>query len=263
MTQSKNIITKFPAPKLDTYRQNRERLSESWDAIMGRSQGGLLALDTAIIIRDEIDQSLASKLPMRYARLAAAKLFNSYPSGKPACPEGYMQAVADELESYPAEVVLEAVRKAIRTVKFLPSVSELVELCDGVVSELRNAKWLAERAIKVHADAECARQKREAVERQRIAKLQHRLAMIEDATGAADIALEALDAAQSMLLHFDCMRYLRIDKAIEAGDEIACRQVASLASLVEVRGIKKPMGRLSEELRQDIAATLDAVRCDE
>jgi len=61
--------------------------------------------------------------------------FHSYPQRGPALADVYIHALAAELENYPPDILRETVSIARRTLRFLPSIAEIIEIADRLMGE--------------------------------------------------------------------------------------------------------------------------------
>lgn len=120
----------------------------------------LLDARTLAIVVDEVRAVLATPPAQeREARAEVMTLIGSFPR-RPDEPAIYCAAMAKEAERWPADVVREARRTIVRTLRFLPTVAELAEACAAIQGRRRTLLIAAERM-------ERERQRREAEEQRR------------------------------------------------------------------------------------------------
>jgi hypothetical protein len=80
----------------------------------------------------EIEQRLAPAKPSDVAK-AVAMLFASFKIGDVVQdPKVFGQLMREELAEFPADVLQEAVRQARRTLKWLPSIAEMIDICSNL-----------------------------------------------------------------------------------------------------------------------------------
>jgi hypothetical protein len=85
----------------------------------------------------EIEQRLAPAKPADVAK-AVAMLFASFKVGDVLQdPKVFGQLMREELAEFPADVLEEGVRHARRTLKWLPSIAEMIEICAEIRAPLR------------------------------------------------------------------------------------------------------------------------------
>jgi hypothetical protein len=120
-----------------------------------------IPLDHLEMLREVIDASLR---PARLADVgkAVALLVASYkiPGNLEDRPTFTMMMISD-LATYPVDILDKASRRARRTIKWLPSIAEMVEICDDLVAARRQTLLTVEEMISRH------RRGREKAERQR------------------------------------------------------------------------------------------------
>lgn len=117
----------------------------------------------------ELRQELAiatEPVPIDDLQRAIQMMVAAYPQKGPDDARGYVLAVAENLAEYPNDVVVRACKQAVRTVKFLPSVAELVEIAEELVRPRRNAL----RNLPLVARERARREKEEQERRQREAE---------------------------------------------------------------------------------------------
>ncbi|MGA1858808.1 hypothetical protein VH569_22695 [Azospirillum sp. 11R-A] len=121
---------------------------------------GLLDAATLALVVDEVQAVLATPpAGEREARAEIMTMIGSFPR-QPDNPEIYCGAMAKEASRWPADVIREARRTIVRTLKFLPSVAELAGACESIQGRRRLLLIAAERM-------ERERQRRETEERRR------------------------------------------------------------------------------------------------
>ncbi|RJF86788.1 hypothetical protein D3874_06950 [Oleomonas cavernae] len=214
----------------------------------------------------EVDEARKVCHP-KYALVAATHLLAAYPQRGPENVKGYLAALAEEFERYPSRVVYDTVHEIRRTVKFPPSIAEVVEVADRL-SARRLTDWYELRkirdAINAQADRERQRLLAEAQERDRIRDLQRQLV---EALGEKAPTLEEVETCKAFVYHsrhigfsqaLDLVRNL---EALEPWAALACRRAAVFARLVALEGVtdaqRLAVIHLSE---RDLPAAVVAVR---
>lgn len=139
---------------------------------------GLLDARTLAVIVDEVRAVLATPAAQeREARAEVMTLVGSFPR-RPDEPAIYCAAMAKEAERWSADVVREARRTIVRTLRFLPTVAELAEACAAIQGRRRMLLIAAERM-------ERERQRREAEDQRRVMLEAQWLARQQTSTGEA------------------------------------------------------------------------------
>lgn len=67
------------------------------------------------------------------------RMVSSFPQRGPDDSRGYILALAEHVGEFPADVVVEACRRMVRSSKFLPSVAEVIEACETLAARRRRA----------------------------------------------------------------------------------------------------------------------------
>ncbi|WP_434615434.1 hypothetical protein [Azospirillum sp. B2RO_4] len=133
---------------------------------------GLLDAHTLAIIADEVQAVLATPpAEEREARTEIAVMIGSFPR-QPDNLAVYIAAAAKEASRWPADVVREARRTIVRTLKFLPSVAELAGACESIQGRRRLLLIAAERMERERQRREAEEQRRARVEAQQQARRQ-------------------------------------------------------------------------------------------
>ncbi|WP_420564156.1 hypothetical protein [Thalassobaculum sp.] len=70
---------------------------------------------------------------------ALAKMVGAYPQRPQGDQRPYILALAENIAEYPEDVVRDACRQIVRTSKWLPTVAELVEICEELADRRRKA----------------------------------------------------------------------------------------------------------------------------
>jgi hypothetical protein len=118
------------------------------NAIDGYSQRQLLPLDQLLRLREEIEASLQPVGRPVIAK-AVAVLWASFKVGEVLEDRvAFTKVMIHELATYPPDIVEQALSQARRTIKWLPSIAEMIEICDQLVGERRRQlsaiAWLIE-----------------------------------------------------------------------------------------------------------------------
>lgn len=131
---------------------------------------GLLDARTLALVVDEVSAVLATPLAEeREARAEIMTMIGSYPR-QPDNPEIYCGALAKEASRWPADVIREARRTIVRTIRFLPSVAELAGACESIQARRRMLLIAAERMERERQRREEEEQRRARVEAQQQAR---------------------------------------------------------------------------------------------
>jgi hypothetical protein len=123
--------------------RNVVRLAAPADGVLEKYAAALAAGDAAIPGDDLplLRRALVAQLqPATRVDVAAAVmvLAGSFKLGSQIeDPEIFVSGLIDELSEYPADVLEAAVRSARRSLKSLPSIAEMVALCEAFVAERR------------------------------------------------------------------------------------------------------------------------------
>jgi hypothetical protein len=122
---------------------NVVRLAAPADAMLEKYAAALAAEEAAIAADDLplLRRVLVARLqPAARVDVAAAVmvLAGSFKLGSHIeDPEIFVSGMIEELSAYPADILEAAVRGARRSLKALPSIAEMVALCEGLVEERR------------------------------------------------------------------------------------------------------------------------------
>lgn len=122
---------------------NVVRLAAPADAVLEKYAAALAAEEAAIAAEDLplLRRALVARLqPAARVDVAAAVmvLAGSFKLGSHVeDPEIFVSGMIEELSDYPADILEAAVRSARRSLKTLPSIAEMVALCEGLVAERR------------------------------------------------------------------------------------------------------------------------------
>lgn len=122
-------------------------------------------------LRRELQASIGPAAPREAAKAVAMLIGSFKTAGAVASPDTFARAMTEELAEYPADVLHAAIRHARRGLRWLPSIAEMVELCEAEMQPRRARLQALERVA-----AEHARRRGEAVaEQRRTAERQARL----------------------------------------------------------------------------------------
>lgn len=130
----------------------------------------MLDARTLAMIVDEVCVALATPPSQeREARAEVMTLIGSFPR-RPDEPAIYCAAMAKEAERWPADVIREARRTIVRTLRFLPTVAELAEACTAIQARRRMLLIAAERMERERQRREEEEQRRARIEAQQQAR---------------------------------------------------------------------------------------------
>jgi hypothetical protein len=101
-------------------------------------------------LREAIDASLRPA-PLEEIRKAVAVIVASFkiPSNLED-PPTFTRLMINDLAMYPADILGEAISHARRTFKWLPSIAEMVEICDQLLGKRRSLLCTADRMMEEH-----------------------------------------------------------------------------------------------------------------
>jgi hypothetical protein len=135
-------------PKGAELHEQLRHLFEASGEIGADSQ--LIAPDHLSMLRESIDASL-KPAPLADIRKAVAVLVASFkiPSNLED-PPMFTRLMINDLAMYPADILDEASRRARRMFKWLPSIAEMVEICDQLVGERRSWLRTADQMMEEH-----------------------------------------------------------------------------------------------------------------
>jgi len=138
----------------------------------------------------EIERALLPAPPQEVAK-AVAVMFGSFKIGDVVHDQqAFTRAMIAELD-FPADILQAAVRQARRTLKWLPSIAEMIEICEDVklprVRQLRTAKDM----VREHQRREKAAAEREESARQYEARKAEFIARMPEFLAAAENELRA------------------------------------------------------------------------
>jgi hypothetical protein len=139
--------------------KNVVRLGVPPDAVFDKYAAALAAED--VVVPDEdlalLRRALVARLqPASRVDVAAAVmvLAGSFKLGSAVeDPEVFVSGMIEELSEYPADILEAAVRGARRALKTLPSIAEMVALCEALIAE-RRAQLETLKRIAARGDAE-------------------------------------------------------------------------------------------------------------
>ena len=122
-----------PMPQLDSspWRWMRERLPDSNDRLPSVAEEA--------VFRREVEAANAP-ISVDALQTTIGRLVSSFPQKRDGDDRGLILAYAEFLAEYPADVVDAARRQVVRTSRFMPSVAELVEVCEELVAPRRTAR---------------------------------------------------------------------------------------------------------------------------
>ncbi len=130
----------------------------------------MLDARTLAVIVDEVRAVLATcPAQEREAQAEVMTLIGSFPR-QPDNPAIYCAAMAKEAERWPADVIREARRTIVRSLRFLPTVAELAEACAVIQGRRRMLLIAAERMERERQRREAEEQRRARVEAQQQAR---------------------------------------------------------------------------------------------
>jgi hypothetical protein len=110
----------------------------------------LIPPDHLSMLREVIDASLRPA-PLADVGKAVAVLVGSFKvPGNLEDPPTFTRLMISDLATYPGDILDEASRRARRTFKWLPSIAEMVEICDELLLERRKTLLTVERMITLH-----------------------------------------------------------------------------------------------------------------
>ncbi len=95
---------------------------------------------------NEIKRALAVRLPVSEVQRQIGRLVLEFPQADQSSPEAaavYLAALVEEASGYPPAAVAKACRTIRRTLKFRPSVAELVEACEAEMERPRQLLYEA------------------------------------------------------------------------------------------------------------------------
>lgn len=125
---------------------------------------------TLALVIDEVQAVLATPpAGEREARAEIMTMIGSFPR-QPDHPEIYCGAMAKEASRWPADVIREARRTIVRTLRFLPTVAELAEACAAIQGRRRMLLIAAERMERERQRREAEEQRRARIEAQQQAR---------------------------------------------------------------------------------------------
>jgi hypothetical protein len=137
----------------------------------------------------EIEQRLAPAKPADVAK-AVAMLFASFKIGDVVQdPKVFGQLMREELAEFPADVLQEAVRQARRTLKWLPSIAEMIDICSNLSARISLQLGVAQNMTEEYR----RRAKREAEQAERARKNEELKAQLPELFAAAEAELRARD----------------------------------------------------------------------
>jgi hypothetical protein len=110
----------------------------------------LIEPDHLAILREAIDANLRPA-PLEKIRKAVALIVASFkiPSNLED-PPTFTRLMINDLAVYPADILNKAISHARRTFKWLPSIAEIVEICDQLVDERRSWLRTVDRMMEEH-----------------------------------------------------------------------------------------------------------------
>jgi hypothetical protein len=171
---------------------------------------GLIPEDDLLSLQREIQANFRPASAAELARAVAA-IIGSFKIGDVlGDPAAYTKAMTSELAEYPAEVLNEAVRLARRTLSWLPSISEMVAICQALMDELRRQLGIVDRILQ-QIEAQRARRRR----------LEDKAARMRAAYGdAVAVSADELELALS-LRHPSLGKFETLSEDLERGEDWA------------------------------------------
>lgn len=196
--------------------------------------GPRISRETIQAIRVELVSALATTTEPRHARAAAAKLVASYPNGKPLDFKVYLQGLADELSRYAPDVVAAAVIQVRRTVKFLPSIAEVVEACERFTFERRSGLWDCDKALREIEARDRAKREREEAERKNREHTDALVAFVsKHVRGAAGEGASIAHAYRAVWRLCGYSEGKALDSMIQADDGRGAKLLHSVADMIK------------------------------
>lgn len=194
--------------------------------------------------RGELVRAIEARPTLAQVRQNIGRLVLSYPQqSRTESPATYIAAMESEAAGYPLDVLAQACRALLRSCKFVPTVCELVETCEGLMEKRRLLLLGAER-LKREAERRLAeREADEKREAERVAYRQKIEAAIIERWG--DLVPEWFSVARAWKGALDCKasgRYLTEQEAA-AGDGAAwvfCRRAALYGLALEMEHATLP-----------------------
>jgi hypothetical protein len=116
-------------------------------------------------------------------------------------PDVYIGAMSSELEEFPADVLRETVTIARRTLRFLPSIAEMISIAETLVLERRRMLRNVERMEREHERRRAAQEQQEQRERERRER--------DEEIGRKLAAVPGAPRLGEFLLADEAMRFLR------------------------------------------------------
>jgi hypothetical protein len=161
----------------------------------------------------------------------------------------YANAMASELAGYPADVLNEAVRRARRTLEWLPAIAQMTRICDHIIAERQYQLSIAERMLE-ETEAQQARRR----------GLEDKAARMRAAYGDAAVSADELDLALSFRhSSFGRGRFATLPESLESGEHWAAVLIRRLALAESARRAEKA-GHINAE---SAAAIAELVMVDE
>jgi hypothetical protein len=171
----------------------------------------LIPEDDLLSLQQAIQARLRPASAVQVARVVGA-IIGSFKIGDVlGDPAAYTNAMTSELAAYPADVLNEAVRRARRTLKWLPAIAEMVEICGELIAESRRQLCIADRMLEEHG------RRRRQIEARRC-RLEDKAARIAAVYGdAVAVSADELDLAQS-LRHWSLGKFCTLSESLDRGE---------------------------------------------
>jgi len=211
----------------------------------------LIAPDHLSMLRESIDASL-KPAPLADIRKAVAVLVASFkiPSNLED-PPMFTRLLINDLAMYPADILDEAIRRARRTFKWLPSIAEMVEICEQLVGERRSWLRTVDQMMDEHhrRRKEAERQAEREAERERARRLRkEQAARIRALHGdAVAVSPEEIQLATYLrpIMRWPIGKIFAWHESLDRGELWAakhCRRLAlaERARRVELKGLISP-----------------------
>jgi hypothetical protein len=186
---------------------------------------GFIPEDDLRSLQREIQTNFRPAEAAQVDRIVAA-IFGSFQTGDVlGDPAAYAKAMTSELAAYPADVLNEAVRRARRTIKWLPSISEMVAICEGLIAELQRQLDIVNRMLWEYK----FRQQQIEAQRARRRRLEEKAARIAAVYGdAVAVSADELDLAESSRAR-SLRKFDTLNEALDRGELWAATFIKRIA----------------------------------
>jgi hypothetical protein len=235
-------MTDVVIPKGAELHEQLRHLFEPSGEIGEHSQ--LIAPDHLSMLRESIDASL-KPAPLVDIRKAVAVLVASFkiPSNLED-PPMFTRLMINDLAIYPADILDEAIRRARRTFKWLPSIAEMVEICDQLVGERRSWLRTADQMMEEHHRRKDKAEREDKSRRLREEQAARIRALHGDAVAVSPDEIE-LATYLRPIMHWPIGKMFAWHESLDRGELWAvrhCRRLAlaERAKRVESKGLIPP-----------------------